>query len=184
MRAPSLKPLPSSPLFSSWHSKASVWRQFQNPHLLPSKKGPPTAWGNISCLVLSSERRLCGVCHVCFLIGLVCYRKNKKKISDITWAFEKVGTSLDWALVLITFSVSQRTKMRTSVPLRFHSGVTKITVRKQTSFRDPRRNRDVLGWVRFFHDIFFHVEVLGTRWGLLEQENYLRNMWLRTVLPT
>lgn len=71
-------------------------------------------------------------------------------------------------------------KMRTAV-LRFHSGVTKITVRKQTSFRDPRRNRDVLGWVRFFHNIFFHnttlhVEVLGTRWGLLEQENYLRNM--------
>ena len=156
MRAPSLKPLPSSPLFSSWHSKASVWRQFQNPHLLPSKKGPPTAWGNISCLVLSPERRLCGVCNVSWLGWCA---TGKKKISDITWAFEKVGTSLDWALVLITFSVSQRTKMRTSVPLRFHSGVTKITVRKQTSFRDLRRNRDVLGWVSFFHDIFFfHVK--------------------------
>lgn len=66
-------------------------------------------------------------------------------------------------------------KMRTAL-LRFHSGVTKITVRKQTSFRDPRRNRDVLGWVRFFHNTTLHVEVLGTRWGLLEQENYLRNM--------
>ena len=67
--------------------------------------------------------------------------------------------------------------MRTAVPLRIQSGVTNITVRKQTSFRDPRGNRDVLGWVRCFHDIFiFHVEVLGTGWGLLEQENYLRNM--------
>ena len=67
--------------------------------------------------------------------------------------------------------------MRTDVPLRFHSGVTKITVRKQTSFRDLRRNRDVLGRVSYFpRHFFFHVEVLGTRWGLLEQENDLRNM--------
>lgn len=135
------------------NSKASVWRQFQNPHLLTSKKDPPTAWGNISCFLLSPERRLCGVCNVPSLAGVV-KKKKGRKISDITWAFEEVGTFLDWAPVLIPFSVSLRNKMRTAVLPRFHSRVSKITVRKQTSFSDPRRNRDVLGWVRIFH-IFF-----------------------------
>ena len=40
----------------------------------------------------------------------------QKKISGLTWVFEEVGTSLDGVLLLISFSVSQRTKMRTAVP--------------------------------------------------------------------
>ena len=40
----------------------------------------------------------------------------QKKISGINRVFEEVGTSLDGVLLLISFSVSQRTKMRTAVP--------------------------------------------------------------------
>ena len=48
---------------------------------------------------------------------------------------------------------------------------------------NPGRNSSFWGWISAF-TIFFSWKVLGTRWYLLEQENYLRNMWLRTVLPT
>ena len=123
-------------------------------------------------------------CLQCFLIGLVWYREKKKKRNQWhnlgIWKgrnFFRLSPGPDRFLSIsenqneLFLWESKVGRPRSLLGNRHLSGIAEGT--------GMSWDGSVFFTTIFF---FFHVEVFGTRWYLLKQENYLRNMWLRTVL--